>query len=73
MTVVLERPAAAVPLGHEGDDVAAWTRRWRDGRVETWRADGLADNVQVTAWAAGALSLDCRYADLLWRELARLN
>jgi hypothetical protein len=71
--VVLDRPAAAVPLGHDGEDVAAWTRRWHDGRVETWRADGLADNAQVTTWAAGALSPDCRYADLLFCELVRLT
>lgn len=73
MTLVLERPTAVVPLGHDGDDIAAWTCRWSSGRVETWRAQGLADNAQVTAWAISALSPECRYADLLFCELARLN
>jgi hypothetical protein len=73
MTLVVDRPAPAVPLGYDGDDIACWTRRWRDGRVETWRAIGLAGNVLVTAWAASALSPDCCYADLLFRELARLT
>jgi hypothetical protein len=73
MTLVLDRPVA-VPLGHhEGDDVVAWTRRRHDGRIETWRAIGLAGNALVTAWAASALSPDCCYADLLFRELVRLT
>lgn len=73
MTLVFDRPVATVPLGHDGDDIACWTRRWQDGHVETWRAAGLADSILVAVWASGVLSPDCRYADLLFRELARLT